>query len=94
MTLLAYFVSDTASSSAELPPPATKISLSVKKSPSQVAQYEIPFPLNVSSPGTPNVLGLPPGVRIILSEEYLLPSDNDTVFITASRSREITDVFD
>ena len=50
VTLVAYLVSDTASSRAELPPPTTTISFPVKKSPSQVAQYDIPLPLKVSSP--------------------------------------------
>jgi hypothetical protein len=74
-------VSDTASSSAEFPPPTTIISLSVKKSPSQVAQYEIPCPLSFSSPGTPIVLDLPPVVIIIASEVNCVPSDNTTFLI-------------
>src|SRR5664280_1899063 len=94
VTLLAYFVNETASSRAELPPPTTTISLSVKKSPSHVAQYEMPLPLKSASPGTPNVRDRPPGVRMILPEVYVFPSDNVMRLFSPSSSIPIIEVFD
>ena len=48
----AKFVRNVASSIAESPPPMTASRRSLKKKPSQVAQYETPRPENSSSPGT------------------------------------------
>ncbi len=53
------------SSIAASPPPTTTTFLPRKKAPSQVAQYDTPRPLNPSSPGTPNNLGLEPAAIMI-----------------------------
>ena len=51
---------------AESPPPITATSNSVKKSASQVAQYEIPFPLSSISFLKPESLGFAPVAIIIV----------------------------
>ena len=43
-----------ASSNATSPPPATATVRFRKNAPSQVAQYETPIPVSLSSPGTPS----------------------------------------
>ena len=54
-----------ASSIAEFPPPITTTSLSTKYLASQVAQYEIPRPLNSISPGIPIRFGEVPVAMMI-----------------------------
>ena len=75
-----YFVKNIASSAAAKPAPITKISIPVKNSPSQVAQYATPLPVNSCSPGKPNFLGAAPvaitTLRVLYSALLVL-----TVFI-------------
>ncbi len=52
------------SSMAASPPPITAITSPLKKAPSQMAQYETPFPAYSPSPGTPSFTGVPPAVRM------------------------------
>ena len=61
VTLLANLVRNVASSIAESPPPTTTISLSLKKKPSHVAQYETPKPCSAFSLGRPICMADAPG---------------------------------
>ena len=84
VTFVAKVVSATASSSAEFPPPTTTTLFPVKNSPSQVAQYEMPRPLNWFSPGMFKERGFPPGVNITERPLKIWPSSSSMVFISPS----------
>ena len=70
VTLLPNLVKYIASSTAVSPPPTTYISKSSKKDPSQVAQYETPFPINSFSPGQPIGLDDAPVATITAFDLY------------------------
>ena len=73
MTLLAYSVRTSASSSAESPPPTTPTVWFMKNPPSQVAQYETPAPYSSSSPATPSFRRVEPPATITALAAYSVP---------------------
>ena len=67
VTLVAWLVRYSASSTAVLPPPITATSLPRKKKPSQVAQAETPRPWNFCSLGRPSQRAWAPVAMITVS---------------------------
>ena len=63
-----------ASSTAASPPPTTITGFSMKKEPSQEAQWERPRPTNSSSPGTPSVVKREPLATISVRVVWAPPS--------------------
>src|SRR3989442_13613456 len=72
-TLFVMLARKFASSIAVSPPPTVTTSFPLKKNPSQVAQLETPFPLNLVSDGSPSHLALAPVAMITLLPSYDLP---------------------
>ena len=66
VTCFANLVRKIASSAAANPAPTTNTSRSLKNSPSHVAQYATPLPVNSFSPVNPSFLGLAPVAIITL----------------------------
>ena len=64
VTLVANFVRNMASSTAESPPPTTAISWSRKKKPSQVAHVDTPWPISRPSFSSPSISDCAPVARI------------------------------
>src|SRR5659263_244961 len=74
---------------AESPPPITTTTLSLKKKPSHVAQYETPLPINSISPFAPSFFGVVPEA-IITDFASMSPSDVLTIFVFPLSSMALT----
>src|SRR5438309_1184762 len=73
VTLFVMFARKFASSIAVSPPPTVTTSFPLKKNPSQVAQLETPFPLNLVSDGSPSHLAFAPVAMTTLFPSYDFP---------------------
>ena len=89
VTVLPNRVRNSASSTAESPPPITAMSCSRKKNPSQVAHQETPCPESSFSPGTESSLYLDPVAMITALARYVSVSVFTTLGETV-RSTSIT----